>query len=63
MVFFIPKNILQHQQFVESLAELLEPIWIPSSVMTFAVLRSLVLMRLPNFFLEKVKTYLETKIA
>ena len=37
------KNIPQHQQFVDSLAELLEPIRIPSSVMTFALIRSLVL--------------------
>ena len=42
------KNILQHQQLVESLAELSEPIWIPSSVMTFAVIGSLVLIRLQN---------------
>ena len=44
----ISKNILQHQQFVESLAELSEPIRIPSSMMTFAVIRSLILMRLQN---------------
>ena len=44
----IIKNTLQHQQFVESLAELLEPTQIPSSVMKFAVIRSLVLMRLQN---------------
>ena len=37
----IAKNIPQHQQFVESLAKLLEPIRIPSSVLTFAVIRSL----------------------
>ena len=37
----IAKNIPQHQQFVESLAKLLEPIRIPSSVVTFAVIRSL----------------------
>ena len=40
------KNILQHQQFAESLAELSEPNRIPLPVMTFAVVRSLVLMRL-----------------
>ena len=40
------KNILQHQQFAESLAELSEPNRIPLPVMTFAVIRSLVLMRL-----------------
>ena len=40
----IAKNILQHQQFVESLGELLEPIQIPSSVMTCAVIRSLVFL-------------------
>jgi len=34
----ISKNILQHQQFVESFAELSKPIWIPSSVMMFAVI-------------------------
>ena len=45
----ISKNILQHQQFVESLAELSEPIQTPSSVMTFAVICGLVLMRLQNF--------------
>ena len=45
---YISKNILQHQQFVESLAELSKPIWIPSSLITFAVIRSLVLMRLQN---------------
>ena len=28
-----------------------------------AVIRSFVLMRLPNVFLQKIKTYLETKIA
>ena len=44
----ISKNILQHQQFVESLAELSEPIQTPSSVMTFAVICGLVLMRLLN---------------
>ena len=37
----IAKNIPQHQQFVESLAKLLEPIRIPSSVVAFAVIRSL----------------------
>ena len=42
------KNIPQHQQFVESLAKLLEPIRIPSSVVTFAVIRILVLMGLQN---------------
>ena len=43
----ITKNILQCQQVVESLAELSEPIRILSLVIqTFAVIRSLVLMRL-----------------
>ena len=42
------KNILQHQWFIESYAELLEPIPIPSLVMMFAVIRSLILMRLQN---------------
>ena len=42
------KNILQHPQFVESLAELSEPIQTPSSVMTFAVICGLILMRLQN---------------
>ena len=37
--------ILQQQQFIESLAERLGTIRIPSSVMTFAVIRSLGLMR------------------
>ena len=36
------KNILQHQWFIESYAELLEPIPIPSLVMTFAVIHSLI---------------------
>ena len=44
----IAKNIPQHQQFVESLATLSEPIRIPSSVVTLAVIRSLVLMGLEN---------------
>ena len=45
----ITKNILQCQQGVESFAELSEPIRILSSVIqTFAVIRSLVLMRLQN---------------
>ena len=44
----ISKNILKHQQFVESLAELSEPIQTPSSVMTFAVICGLILMRLQN---------------
>ena len=39
----ISKNILQHQQ-----AELSEPIQTPSSVMTFAVICGLILMRLQN---------------
>ena len=38
----ITKNILQHQQFVESLAVLSKPIRVPSSVMTFTVIRSLI---------------------
>ena len=42
------KNILQHQRFIESYAELLEPIPIPSSVMMFVVIHSLILMRLQN---------------
>ena len=36
----IAKNILQHQEVVESLAELWEAIRIPSSVMTFAVIHN-----------------------
>jgi len=40
------KNILQHQQFAESLAEFSEPNRIPLSVMAFAVTRSPVLMTL-----------------
>ena len=39
------KNILQQQQFFESLAERSGPIRIPSSVMKFAVIHSLGLMR------------------
>ena len=39
------KNILQQQQFFESLAGSSGPIRIPSSVMTFAVIHSLGLMR------------------
>ena len=39
------KNILQQQQFIESLAERSGPIRIPSSFMTFAVIHSLGLMR------------------
>ena len=46
-VLMLQKNILQCQQVVESLAELSEPIRILSSVIqTFAVVRSLFLMRL-----------------
>ena len=48
--FFILKNILQHQQCVESLLRAFEPIRIPSPVTTFAVIPGLVLMRLQNFF-------------
>ena len=44
--FEIEKRL--HQQFVESLAKLLEPIRISSSLVTFAVIRSLVLMGLQN---------------
>ena len=47
-ISFLEKNIFQHQQFVKSLAELSEPIRIPSSVMTFVLIRSLGLMRLQN---------------
>ena len=49
--FFILKNILQRQQCVKSLLRAFEPIRIPSSAMTFAVIRSLVLMRLQNWAL------------
>ena len=43
------KNILKHQQFVESRSEyVLEPIQFPSLVLTFAVIPSLVLMRTQN---------------
>ena len=43
--YFLRKNILQQQHFIESLAETSEPIRIPSSVMKFAVIHSLGLMR------------------
>ena len=43
--YYIPeKKIPQHQQFVDSYAEFSKPIRIPQSVMTFAVIRSLVLI-------------------
>ena len=44
MYFFITKKWLQHHQFgVERLAEVSKPVGIPSSLMTCAVIRSLVL--------------------
>ena len=55
--FFI-KNILQHQQFVESLAELLEPIWIPSPVVTFAVIRATIFPQFMEQFCSLIKTRL-----
>jgi len=56
--FFI-KNILQHHQFVESLAELSEPIWIPSPVVMFAVIRP----RATTFpqFMEQFCSLIKTK--
>ena len=42
------KHSLTPTIIVECLAELSEPIWIPSSVMMVAVIRCLVLMRLQN---------------
>ena len=53
--FFMLKNILQRQQYVESLLRAFEPIRIPSSLITLAFIRSLVLMRLHNFFFRKEK--------
>ena len=53
--FFMLKNILQRQQYVESLLRAFEPIQIPSSLITLAFIRSLVLMRLTNFFFRKEK--------
>jgi len=38
-IIVLEKNIRQHQQFIESLAELSESIRIPSSVIMFAVIR------------------------
>ena len=53
--FFI-KNILQHHQFVESLAELSEPIWIPSPVVTFAVIRATTFPQFMEQFCSPIKT-------
>ena len=53
--FFI-KNILQHHQFVESLAELSEPIWIPSPVVTFAVIRATTFSQFMEQFCSLIKT-------
>ena len=55
--FFI-KNILQHHQSVESLAELSEPMWIPSSVVTFAVIRATALPQFMEQFCSLMKTRL-----
>lgn len=55
--FFI-KNILQHHQFVESLAELSEPIWIPSPVVTFAVIRATTFSQFMEQFCSLIKTRL-----
>ena len=49
----ITENNLQHQQLDESFAELSEPIRISSSVMKFAVIRSLVLMKLQIFSINE----------
>ena len=49
----ITKNNLQHQQLHESFAELSEPIRISSSVMKFAVIRSLFLMKLQIFSISE----------
>ena len=53
--FFI-KNILQHHQFVESLAELFEPIWIPSPVVTLAVIRATTSPQFMEQFCSLIKT-------
>ena len=53
--FFI-KNILQHHQFVESLAELSEPISIPSPVVTFAVIRATTFSQFMEQFCSLIKT-------
>ena len=55
--FFI-KNILQNHQFVESLAELSEPIWIPSPVVTFAVIRATTFSQFMEQFCSLIKTRL-----
>ena len=56
--FFI-KNILQHHQSVESLAELSEPMWIPSSVVTFAVIRA---TALPQFMEQLFCSLMKTRL-
>ena len=54
--FYYRKQIFcQHQQFIESLAELWELLGIPSSVMAFAVSCSLILMRLQNWSINEGK--------
>ena len=53
--FFI-KNILQNHQFVESLAELFESIWIPSPVVTFAVIRATTFPQFMEQFCSLIKT-------
>ena len=53
---FFVKNILQHQQFVESLGELSEPIWIPSPVVTFAVIRATTFPQFMEQFCSIIKT-------
>ena len=55
--FFI-KNILQHHQFVESLAELSEPTRIPSPVVTFAVIRATTFPQFMEQFCSRIKTRL-----
>lgn len=44
----LQSEILQQQQIRESYTELPEPIKIPSSTVTFAVICNLILMRLQN---------------
>ena len=45
------------QQFVDSSADLSEPIRIPSSVMTLAVIRSLVLKIVPLLIIREIRRY------
>ena len=55
---FFLKNILQNHQFVESLAELFEPIWTPSPVVTFAVIRATTFSQFMEQFCSLIKTRL-----